>query len=98
MAFVRSIARMEKSDFRSVKYAIGFWAGMMALILGGCSALPASREPALKVLVVASSDRDHAAMIAAAEPFLAALAARNHFALDFTKDASRIDDANLAQY
>ena len=37
-------------------------------------------------------------MIDRARPFLAALAAENHFALDFTKDTSRISEANLAGY
>ena len=37
-------------------------------------------------------------MIARAEPFLARLAAENHFALDFTKDAGQINEANLARY
>ncbi|MEN6334493.1 MAG: ThuA domain-containing protein, partial [Phycisphaerales bacterium] len=51
-----------------------------------------------RVLVVASSDSDHAEMISAAQPFLARLAAENHFVLDFTKDAGRIDEASLADY
>jgi uncharacterized protein len=71
---------------------------MMALILCGCSAGPRSPAPAFKVLVVASSDHDHEAMIAKAQPFLEALAAENHFALDFTKDTGQIDEANLAKY
>jgi type 1 glutamine amidotransferase len=37
-------------------------------------------------------------MIARAEPFLERVAARNHFGLDFTRDASRINEANLARY
>jgi type 1 glutamine amidotransferase len=96
--FADTIARMAKSNILSVKYAIGFWAGMMALILGGCSAATRSREPAFKVLVVASSDHDHEAMIAQAEPFLVALAAENRFVLDFTRDAAQINEENLARY
>jgi type 1 glutamine amidotransferase len=49
-------------------------------------------------MVVASSDPDHAAMIAKAEPFLKALAAENHFVLDFTRDAGQINETSLAGY
>ena len=89
---------MEKSDALFAKCSASLWAGVIALILCGCSVQPPSREPAVKVLVVASSDRDHEAMIAKAQPFLEALAAENHFALDFTRDAGQINEANLAQY
>jgi type 1 glutamine amidotransferase len=75
-----------------------FFTGMMVLVLPGCSSRPGPRGPAFRVLVVASSDSDHAAMIAEAEPFLARIAAENGFALDFTKDAGRINEANLADY
>jgi hypothetical protein len=71
---------------------------MMTLVVGGCSVATHSREPAFRVLVVASSDHDHAAMITEAEPFLKTMAAENHFALDFTKDASQINETNLARY
>jgi len=72
--------------------------GMMVSILSGCSSGPHSQRPAFRVLVVASSDPDHAAMIARAEPFLARLAAENDFALDFTKDPNQVTEANLARY
>jgi len=73
-------------------------AGMIAFVLGGCSTQTQSRGPAFRVLVVASSDPDHAAVIAKAELLLAKIAAENRFALDFTKDAGRISEANLADY
>lgn len=62
----------------------------------GCSTTPHLNIAMPRVLVVASSDPDHAPMIAKAEPFLASLAAKNHFSLDFTKDAGRISEAGLA--
>jgi type 1 glutamine amidotransferase len=89
---------MKKSKIVLLRFVVGFLAGMMVLMVHGCSAGTHPRDPAFKVLVVASSDPDHAAMIAKAEPFLATLAAQNHFALDFTKDASQINEANLARY
>ena len=90
--------RMKKSRILSVAFVAGFLAGMMVLVAYGCSVATHSREPAFKVLVVASSDPDHAAMITKAGPFLKALAAENHFALDFTRDTSQINETSLAGY
>ncbi len=84
--------------FRRVGLPALFLAGMMILLVSGCSEASHPQEPAFRVLVVASSDPDHAPMIAAAEPFLARLAAENHFALDFTRDTGQINEANLARY
>jgi hypothetical protein len=61
------------------------------------SGLPASAAP-FRVLVVASRVADHAKMIAAAQPYLAQIASRYHFALDFTDDTSLINDSNLTRY
>jgi type 1 glutamine amidotransferase len=71
---------------------------MLALTLPGCSVGQHSQAPAFKVLVVASSDPDHEAMILQAKPFFERLGAENHFALDFTRDANEINEANLARY
>ncbi len=89
---------MWRSGLRSVRCVVGVLAGM--LVLAGCGCAPRARpqEPKFRVLLVASSDPDHAAMIAQAEPFLQALAAEHHFALDFTRDAGQINEANLARY
>jgi type 1 glutamine amidotransferase len=87
--------RMKRSDVSPRLFVAGLLAGAMALILCGCSAATHSRGPAFRVLVVASSDHDHSPMIAKAEPFLTA---RDHFALDFTRDTGRINEANLAKY
>ena len=78
---------MDKPDVLFAKWTVSLWAGMMAVVLCGCSAQTHWHEPTLRVLVVASSDPDHEAMIAKAEPFLETLAAENHVALDFTRDA-----------
>lgn len=51
-----------------------------------------------KVLVVASLAKDHLRMIDSAAPFLKQMATQNNFSLDFTKDTSTINDANLANY
>ena len=88
---------MKKPSVPLALFAASLLPGMV-LTLCGCSGATHSREPALRVLVVASSDHDHTPMIAKAEPFLATLAAENHFVLDFTKDASRINETNLAGY
>jgi type 1 glutamine amidotransferase len=89
---------MPKLDSLLVAFATGVLAGAMALVVSGCSACVPPREPAFKVLLVASSDHDHEPMIVQAEPFFKALAAENHFALDFTRDAGQINEANLAHY
>jgi len=78
------------------KWIMYLGAGMIAFVLGGCSAQTHSHGPAFRVFVVASSDPDHAAMIAQAEPFLAKMAVENHFALTFTRDTGQITEANLA--
>ena len=70
----------------------------MALALSGCAVESHSQAPDLRVLVVASNDPDHEAMILEAQPFFADLAAENHFTLDFTRDANQINEANLANY
>ncbi len=47
---------------------------------------------------MAARVKDHAKMIAAAQPVFEQMAARYHFALDFTNDTSAINDNNLARY
>lgn len=89
---------MLRSNFLSVRFVAGLLAGMVALAVAGCSFETRVPEPAFRVLVVASSDPDHDAMIVEAKPFLQSIAADNGFALDFTRDANEIDAANLARY
>ncbi len=95
---VYSDLSMHASHLFSATFLAGVCAGIAALAVDGCSSGPRSQEPAFRVLVVASSDRDHAPMIARAESFLLGIAAENHFALDFTRDPNRINDATLAHY
>ena len=59
--------------------------------------LPAQNQK-IKVLVVASSDPDHDAMIAASKPFFEKLAAANQLEIDFTRDSKVITETNLANY
>jgi len=68
-----------------------------ALWVGCFQGLTAQNIP-FKVLVVASSDPDHDAMITAAKPFFEKLAAINHFEVDFTRDAKVITEQNLSNY
>ena len=58
----------------------------------------ASARPKFHVLVVASRAKDHLKMIAAARPFFEKLAKENNLAIDFTDDATVINDANLKHY
>src|SRR5664279_6444507 len=51
-----------------------------------------------KVLVVASPDPDHGAMIIPSQALLEKIGSENGFAVDFTRDASLITDENLLKY
>ncbi len=66
-----------------------------AVAIGAASV---AANSSFRVLVVASRAKDHLKMIAAARPFFGALAAANHFDLDFSDDTSLINPANLAHY
>lgn len=54
--------------------------------------------PNYRVLVVGSRAKDHVRMIQAAEPVFKKMALENHFEVDFTLDATTINDQNLAHY
>jgi uncharacterized protein len=92
------VRHMERFDFLSLRFVAGLLAGVLALAVAGCWVDARMTEPAFRVLVVASSDPDHDAMIVEAKPFLEGIAADNGFALDFTRDANEIEAANLARY
>jgi TRAP-type C4-dicarboxylate transport system substrate-binding protein len=51
-----------------------------------------------KVLAVASADPDHDPMIKQSKAFLEKIAAENNFEVDFTRDATLINDENLTNY
>lgn len=56
------------------------------------------KRPAFKVLAIASADPDHDPMIIKSKAFLEKIAAENNFEVVVSRDASLINDANLAQY
>lgn len=58
----------------------------------------AAEPQRIKVLVVASADPDHDAMINASKPFFEKLAADQQFDLDFTRDSKLVNEGNLAKY
>jgi type 1 glutamine amidotransferase len=61
--------------------------------------LPAhSQQPSFRVLVVASADPDHDPMIKKSEQFFNKLGSENNFDVTFTRDATTINDENLAKY
>jgi len=51
-----------------------------------------------KVFVVASADPDHDPMISSSKAFFEKIASENNFTVDFTRDASLINDNNLSNY
>jgi uncharacterized protein len=57
-----------------------------------------AQKAAFKVLVVASADPDHDPMILQSKAFLEKIGAENNFEVDFTRDASVINDENLSRY
>ena len=57
-----------------------------------------AQKPAFKVLVVASPDPDHGPMIVKSQAFLEKIAAENNFEVDFTRDATYINEENLVNY
>jgi len=58
----------------------------------------AQTNSSFKVLVVASADPDHDPMISASKAFFEKIASENNFTVDFTRDATLINDNNLANY
>jgi len=83
---------------RAVLFAALSLLPLLATVAGASTAADANKPPRFRVLVVASKAKDHLKMIAAAKPFFEELAAKNHFAVDFTDDADTINDENLAHY
>ena len=57
-----------------------------------------AQNKSFKVLAVASADPDHDPMIIKAKPFLEKIAAENNFLLEFTRDATTLNDESLNQY
>ena len=57
-----------------------------------------AQHPGFKVLVVASADPDHDPMILQSKAFLEKIAAENNFVVDFTRDATTLNDENLNRY
>ena len=55
-------------------------------------------SPGFKVLAVASADPDHDPMIIEAKAFLEKIATENNFQVDFTRDATTLNDENLRHY
>jgi len=68
--------------------------GLLGLLLVFPSAMP----PRFRLLVVASRAKDHLKMISAAKPVLVKMAQDNRFEMDFTDDATVINDENLSHY
>ena len=57
-----------------------------------------AQKPAFKVLAVASADPDHDPMIIKSKVWLERIALENNFEVLVSRDASLINDENLAQY
>jgi type 1 glutamine amidotransferase len=70
----------------------------LSVFILGFIAEALSQKTPFKVLVVASADPDHDPMIKKSRAFLEKIGAENNFEVFFTRDASLINDENLADY
>lgn len=70
---------------------------LSALIITACGYVSA-QKPLFRVLAVASADPDHDPMIIKSKAFLEKIASENNFEVLVTRDASLINDTNLADY
>ncbi len=77
-------------------YVRGVLIVALSLLCG--SNFSGARAPAFSALVVANRAEDHAAMIAAARPFLEQLGTQHNFGTTFTQDTTQINDSVLAGY
>ncbi len=78
----------------TAKYIGGVLVVTIVLLWG--STFSGARATGFSAIVVASRAEDHAAMIAAAIPFLERLGAQYNFAISFTQDASQLNETILA--
>jgi uncharacterized protein len=69
---------------------------VVTIALIGARTFSGAGAPAFSAIVVATRAEDHAAMIAAARPFLERLGAQYNFAITFTQDVSQLNDRVLA--
>jgi uncharacterized protein len=71
---------------------------VIAAFLIGNYGYVTAQKPAFKVLAVASADPDHDPMIIKSKAWLEKIAFENNFEVIVTRDASLINDENLAKY
>jgi type 1 glutamine amidotransferase len=71
---------------------------MLQILLLTFSTRSEAQNQSFKVLVVASADPDHDPMINKSKAFFEKIASENNFKVDFTRDATVINDENLANY
>jgi type 1 glutamine amidotransferase len=71
---------------------------ILAAFMIGTSGCALAQKTAFRVLAVASADPDHGPMIIKSKAWLEKIASENNFEVIFTRDASLINDENLAQY
>ncbi len=75
-----------------------FRAGAVVLICLCLGSATQAQAPGFKVIVAATRHPDHSSMIRAAEPLIRQLGVKNNFTVDFTQDATQLDDAFLSRY
>ena len=83
---------------RHVIPGVALWAILAAHSLNALPCLAGETQPCVRVLVTASKDPDHSAMIGRARPLLDSLGRANHFCIDFRLGTEFITDSVLAGY
>jgi type 1 glutamine amidotransferase len=71
---------------------------LLGTLMIGTYGYAIAQKPAFKVLAVASADPDHDPMIIKSKAWLEKIAADNNFEVVVTRDATLINDANLANF
>lgn len=79
-------------------YTVGLKLLFLSILLVSGATFAIAQKPQFKVLVVASADPDHDPMIKQSIAFLEKIGSENNFAVDFSRDASLINDENLTSY
>jgi len=83
---------------KSNKYLLLLFLLIVSFINCGFITKISGQNQKIKVLVVASNDPDHDAMIIASKPFFEKLATVNHLDLDYTRDSKVFTETNLSNY
>lgn len=93
MSYLINLVTMSKSSFNQ---KLPLFLVIIVCIFG--FQITVAQQSHFKVLVVASADPDHDPMIKQSKAFLEKIGGANNFEVDFTRDATLLNDENLSHY